>query len=153
MNRSLVLLARAGHPGVLVCRGALLLLAIAPLLGACGSPGPSVPVGRRVWDGPGDFVASRGVTTYDRREIAQKVPLPSCIEVGEAHYRFARVSPVPVSGAAPPGLLDTSFHLDRWRLWTRPGPLRDQPVLFVTVRGSTGILAEYERLAGESCDA
>ena len=39
------------------------------------SPDPS----RRVWHGPTETVSSQGITTYDRRELAQKVPFPSCV--------------------------------------------------------------------------
>ena len=105
-----------------------------------------------MWEGPGDFVSSTGVITHERREIAQRVPVPACITVGEDRYRFVQVTPFAGGGTVPSGLNDTFFRLDRWRLWTRPGPLLGQPVLFVTIRGSTGILAEYERVApGEPC--
>jgi hypothetical protein len=141
--------ARAGRPGVAVSL-AVLLISIGALLAACAPDQPEVPTGRRVWEGPSTAVASRGVTTYERREIAQQVPLPACISIGGQEFGFTDVSTFP--GVNPPGLTDTFYRLDRWRLWSRPGPLDGQPALFVTVRGSTGILAEYERLPdGEPC--
>ena len=113
-----------------------------------------MPTERRVWEGPGDFVSSTGVVMHERREIAQKISLPACITVGEDRYRFAQVTPVAGGATVPSGLIGAFFRLDRWRIWTRPGPLVGQPVLFVTVRGSTGIIAEYQRVApGEPCGA
>ena len=151
MNRPRVF-ARATCPGILFSARPICLLLAATLLAACGSRQPETPAGRRVWEGPGNFVASTGVTTYDRREIAQKVPLPTCLEVGAARYRFAGVTQHEQRGGGPPGLIDTYFHLDRWRLYMRPGgALPEQPVLFVTVRGSTGIVAEYQRATDGSC--
>jgi hypothetical protein len=121
---------------------------LAGLAVSCGGGRePETPAGRRVWDGPGEFIASSGVTTYDRREIAQKVPLPVCLEVEARRFRFARVEVLPVSAAGvPPGLFDTGFRLDRWRLWSPPGAVTDQSTLSLTVRGSSGIMAVYERV-------
>ena len=144
--------ARAGRPGIFI--SLFVSVVCAALLAACGSREPSTPTGRRVWEGPGDYVASSGVTTYERREIAQKVTLPACLSVLDDRYRFARVTPFSGGGTTPPGLVDSFFRLDRWRLWTRPGQVAGQPVLFLTIRGSTGIVAEYERVApGEECSS
>ena len=41
-----------------------------------------------MWRGPTSDVASQGISTYDRREIAQKVNFPSCVTVGGAAYRY-----------------------------------------------------------------
>lgn len=114
---------------------------------ACGAPPQETPAGRRVWQGPGGYVASRGVTSFERREIAQTVMLPVCIEVQSDRYRLARVSVLPAGALTPPGVLDTGFRLDRWRLWTPSGTPVGEPSLFVIVLGSTGTVAEYERLA------
>ena len=114
---------------------------------ACGSRDPEVPTGRRPWEGPGDAVASAGVVTHERREIAQRVIVPACLIVGADSYRFLQVTPFSGGGATPPGLTDTFYRLDRWRLWTRSGPPAGQGTLFVTIRGSTGIVAEYTRTA------
>ena len=130
----------------------MLCLALAALPAACGARPPEVSAERRAWQGPGDFVFSSGVTTYDRREIAQKVPFPTCIRVADDRYRFVQVTTLPANSPTPPGLFDTMFYLDRWRLWAGPGPLIGQPAVFVTVRGSTGILGEYSRITdGEPC--
>lgn len=146
-----VLNARAGRPGVAVSLTALLIW-IGALGAACAPDAPGTPTERRVWEGPSNLVASQGVTRYERRELAQQVPLPSCLGVGADSYRFTRVTAYEGGGTNPPGLTDTFYRLDRWRLWSRPGALSGQPVLFVTVRGSTGITAEYERLpSGEIC--
>lgn len=145
--------ARAARPGVAVSVAVLLLYA-GVLLAACAPDQPETPTGRRVWEGPTNTVASSGVVTYDRREIAQQVPLPRCIAVGDDRYEFTRVSPFEGGGVNPPGLNDTFYRLDRWRLWSRPGPLEGQPVLYVTIRGSTGIVAEYQAISSDqSCTA
>jgi hypothetical protein len=140
--------ARAARPGIAV-PGVLALLAalLMTLFSACGGGRePEIPTGRRSWDGPGDYVASSGITTYERREIAQKVPFPRCLEVQSDRYRFEQVEVLPVSaGGVPPGLFDTGFHLDRWRLWSPPGPVPGQATLYLTVLGSSGIMAVYER--------
>ena len=47
---------------------------------------------------------------------------------------------------APPNLLDTGFRRDRWRMWAASGSPVGEPTLFVIVLGSTGTVAEYERL-------
>ena len=138
--------ARASRPGI-VFPGVLLVLLAGLILSCGGGREPETPAGRRVWAGPGETVASSGVTVYDRREIAQKVPLPVCLEVDTRRYRFARVEVLPVSAAGvPPGLFDTGYRLDRWRLWSPPGAVGDQDTLSVTVRGSSGIIAVYERV-------
>ena len=145
--------ARDTGPGPFISLLLLTSLAFGVLLSACGSREPATPAARRMWEGPGEYVASSGVITYERREIAQKIPLPQCVSVLEDSYRFARVTPFPAGGTAPPGLMDTFFRLDRWRLWSQPGQLAGQPMVFVTVRGSTGIVAEYERVApNEGCE-
>jgi len=139
--------ARVIRPGVAVSA----LIAALLLLGACGQAEPQSPTGPRTWEG-GDLVSSSGVIGYERREIAQKVSLPGCITVGGDRYRFAQVTPYEGGGATPPGLDNTYYRLDRWQLWKRVGPLEGQPTLFVTVRGSTGYVAEYRRVApGEPC--
>jgi hypothetical protein len=119
-------------------------------LAGCAPAEPTVPTERRIWDGPSATISSAGVVMYDRREIAQRVPLPACISVGDDEYQFTRVTMYPGPGGTPPGLNDTFYRLDRWRLWTRPGPLEGQPVVYLTVRGSTGIVAEYERLPADA---
>jgi hypothetical protein len=145
-------LARASRPGVPISSALVALLLIAGLAAACSPREPAPPQGRRAWQGPGDSVASVGTTQYERREIAQKVTLPACVQVGPASYQFARVTLLADASTTPPGLMDTMYYLDRWRLWTRPGVLEGQPVVFVTVRGSTGVLGEYE-LAQRPCGA
>jgi hypothetical protein len=141
--------ARAVRPGVAVS-ALVLALASAFLVTACGTPAPEIPTTRRAWEG-GDQVASEGVVIYDRREIAQRVPLPACITVGEDRFRFIGVTPF-AGGTAPPGLDPTLYRIDRWSLWKRPGPLEGQPVVYVTVRGSSGLLAEYHQVGvAESC--
>ena len=123
------------------------------LLAACGAAEPEVPPGPRAWEG-GTQVTSEGVVVHDRREIAQKVPLPACVTVGQDRYQFAEVTPYVGGGTVPPGLDSTFYRLDRWSLWKRPGPLEGQPTLFITVRGSSGFVAEYRRVgAGEPCGA
>lgn len=147
------LAARASRPGVAFLFAGLLSLALALLLGACGGRGPDVPTQRRTWEGPGPGVFSEGVTVYDRREIAQKVPLPTCLQAGDDRYRFAQVVSIPDNSLTPPGLVDTMFRLDRWRLWRQPGAPAGQPIVYLTIRGSTAILAEYRLLAaGERCN-
>jgi hypothetical protein len=92
------------------------------------------------------------VVRQERREIAQQIAVPACISVGTDQYRFVQIEPFAGGGTNPPGLSDTFHRLDRWRLWTLPGPLVGRTQLFVTIRGSTGIVAVYERLpAGEPC--
>ena len=104
----------------------------------------------RVWRGPTSLVRSSGATTFDRREIAQKVDFPSCLSVGAATYRFAGVERIDGGGATPPGNFDTAYYLDRWRLYQGPGSLESQQSVAVTVRGSTGIYGRYP-LAQGSC--
>jgi hypothetical protein len=142
--------ARVTGPGVAV--SALVLALISALLAAaCGTPAPEIPTGRRSWDG-GTQVASEGVFMYERRELAQRVPLPACILVGEVRYLFREVTPFS-GGTSPPGLDPTLYRIDRWNLWKRPGPLEGQPSVYVTVRGSSGLLAEYQQVgAGEPCE-
>ena len=142
--------ARAARPG-----GAVSTLVVALhctlLLAACGQAEPEVLAEPRVWEG-GTQVSSEGVIVYDRREIAQKVPLPACITVAQQRYRFSGVTPFSGGGTTPPGLDPAFYSLDRWSLWKRPGPLEGQASLFVTVRGSSGFVAEYERLGSdETC--
>jgi hypothetical protein len=142
--------AREDRPGIVVFLPLLIVLCV--VIAACAPSEPEVPTGRRVWEGPGSAVASSGVFTHDRREIAQRVALPSCISVGDDQYRFSQITTFLGGGVTPPGLNDTFYRLDRWRLWTRPGALEGQPLVFVTVRGSTGIVAEYDRVpADEPC--
>jgi hypothetical protein len=133
--------ARAARPGFLVWA---VFAGVAAVLAACADLPPEPPAVPRTWEGPGENVTSTGTTSYTRREIAQTVSLPVCIQVGPRAYRYARVSTFAGPGANPPGLFDSQYRLDRWRIWTRAGPLALQETLFLTVRGSTGILAEYE---------
>jgi hypothetical protein len=143
--------ARAHCLGVRVF-AALMLLA-AGLAAACGAPPTETPAGRRIWQGPGGYVASRGVTSVERREIAQTVMVPVCIEVQSDSYRFNGSTVLPAGMLAPPNLLDTGFHLGRWRLWTPSGTPVGEPSLAVTVLGSTGTVAMYGRLLrGEVCE-
>ena len=142
--------ARVARPGVVVSALVLGLLFWASFA-ACGQAEPEVPAGPRVWEG-GTDVSSEGVLLHDRREIAQRVPLPACITVEQDRYRFTGVTPYARGGTAPPGLEPTLYRLDRWRLWKRPGPLLGQRSVFVTVRGSSGFVAEYQRVgADEPC--
>jgi hypothetical protein len=129
-------------------RFVLIVLAAALTLISCGAPSAPLPdASRRTWQGPSESVASAGITIYDRRELAQRVPLPSCLFVGDAAFRFNGVL-----RPEPPGLLPTGYALDRWRLWSPAGALADQARLFVTVLGSTGIAGEYVRLPhGAAC--
>lgn len=122
-------------------------------MACCGvPPPPEPPAGPVTWEGPTTLVGSAGVTIHDRREIAQKVAFPTCIRVGDDRYLFSRVTTTPGSSATPPGLFDSMYRFDRWRLWSQPGVVIGQPTLYVTARGSTGILAEYERAApGAPC--
>jgi hypothetical protein len=123
-------------------------LLIGVLLAGCGAPGPPEPdASRRVWQGPGGAVASAGITIYDRRELAQRVPLPTCLFVGDTAFRYQGVL-----RPEPPGLLPTGYALDRWRLLSPAGALSEQQRLFVVVLGSTGIAGEYVRLPqGAAC--
>jgi len=137
--------------------GAVAFIAISAVISivvaSCGATEPTTPTERRTWEGPSSAVASTGVEIYERREIAQKVSLPACLSVGPVHYRFVRVTPFTGGGTTPPGLTDTFYRLDRWRLWIETGPPEGQERLFVTVRGSTGVLADYERLPlSEQCN-
>lgn len=85
---------------------------------------------------------------YDRRELAQRVPLPSCLFVGDIAFRYQGVL-----RPEPPGLLPTGYALGRWRLLSPAGALAEQSRLFVTVLGSTGIAGEYVRLPqGTPCE-
>ena len=144
--------ARVARPGVAVSAlvvGLLLWGSVA----ACGQAEPAVPTGLRPWEG-GAEVSSEGVLVHERREIAQKVRLPACITVEQDRYRFTGVMPYAGGGSAPPGLEPTLYRLDRWSLWKRPGPLLGQPSIFVSVRGSSGFVAEYQRAgADEPCGA
>ena len=145
--------ARASRPGVAICLVWLLVFS-GMTLAACAPEQPETPAERRVWEGPTNSVASSGVVRHERREIAQQITLPACISVGTDAYLSSRVEPFEGGGTNPPGLNDTFHRLDRWRLWTLPGPLEGQPTLFLTIRGSTGIVAVYERLpSGEVCSA
>lgn len=119
---------------------------------ACAPTEPAPDPSRRVWRGPNDGVASQGITTHNRRELAQKVPYPTCLTVEGTAYRFDAVEPQRGSDLVPPGYINTGYYLDRWRLLTRDGALRDQATLYVSVAGSTGILGAYQRQpAGTSC--
>lgn len=127
-------------------------LLAAALLAACAPTAPQATADRRTWRGPTDTVASEGITVYDRREIAQKVSFPTCITVGAAAFQFDNVRAVSSRDPLLAGLLDTGYSLDRWRLLAPAGALGEQRSVFVTVGGSTGIIAEYPRLpAGRSC--
>jgi hypothetical protein len=128
-----------------------ILLALALLTLACGPQQESTPTGRRAWEGPGNQVSSSGITVYERRELAQRVELPACLHVAERAYAFDRVTVTGQSANTPAGLADTMYRLDRWRLWTRPGALTGREELFLTIRGSSGILAEYRPATGQSC--
>jgi hypothetical protein len=143
----------ARRPGVAICL--VWLTAWAGIfVAACAPQQPEIPTERRIWEGPTQNVASSGVVRQERREIAQQIAVPACIIVGQNQYRFEQITPFAGGGANPPGLNDTFHRLDRWRLWTPPGPLDGQVKLFVTIRGSTGIVAEYALLpAGESCNS
>lgn len=141
--------ARAVRSGLRVCA---VLLIFALVSAACGPTEPSPSPDRRAWEGSAGAVVSSGIITHERRELAQRLALPACIEAAGAAYRFTDVTPFPGAGETPPGLTNTFTRLDRWRLWSRTGQVVDQPVLYVTVRGSTGIVAAYERLApGTPC--
>jgi len=138
-------------PGVAVSALVAGLLLWASVV-ACGQAEPAVPTGRRVWEG-GAGLSSEGVIVHDRREAAQKVPLPACTTVEQDRYRFTGVMPYAGGGTAPPGLDPTLYRLDRWSLWKRPGPLLGQPSIFVSVRGSSGFVAEYQRAGPDvPCD-
>ncbi|MFN8557271.1 MAG: hypothetical protein U0531_07955 [Dehalococcoidia bacterium] len=129
---------------------ALLFAALQAACGAPDAPRPSADV--QTWRGPRVDVTSRGLITYDRREIAQKVTFPACIMVGAAAFRYRGVRPLASGAPVPPGLYDTGLSLDQWRLLARAGALDDQVEVYVTVRGSTGILGEYPRLSeGQGC--
>jgi hypothetical protein len=129
---------------------ALLLLAAA--LAACSPSAPEESPARRAWRGPSPLVSSEGLTTYERREIAQRVTFPTCIFVGATSYRFAEVETLPTGAPVPVGLLDTGYGLGRWRLLARAGLLEEQEQIYVSVRGSTGILGRYDRLsAADQC--
>lgn len=133
-------------------RPALLLLAVV-LLPACGGGRvPEADPARRIWRGPTATVASEGITTYDRREIAQKVAYPTCIIAGTVSFRFADVSRTNTSYAVPPGLYESGYFLDRWRLLVSTGAPENQQKLYVSALGATGIIAEYPRLPdGVTC--
>jgi hypothetical protein len=143
--------ARAARPGVAICLVWLVVWG-GLVVAACAPGQPETPTERRVWEGPTQNVASSGVIRQERREIAQQIAVPACVSVGPSQYRFVQISPFAGGGANPPGLTDTFHRLDRWRLWSPPGPLEAQVKLFVTIRGSTGIVAEYELLpSDETC--
>lgn len=129
--------------------GALLVALIA----ACGAPiVPTVSPETQVWSGPTTMVSSHGVTTYERREIAQTVPLPLCISIGTSEFKFDKVTQLAGSAAVPPGSFDTGYSLDRWRLLAPAGELAQQPTVYVSVLGSTGVIAHYQRLPeGSHC--
>lgn len=127
----------------------LLLLLVAC---GCAPTEPKPPTGPRTWRGPTDTVASRGVTVYDRRTIAQKVNFPTCVAIAGAAFRLESVDPQPAGSPIPTGVFDTGYSLDRWRLLAAAGALSEQQTLYVTVGGSTGILGRYPRLpAGQPC--
>jgi hypothetical protein len=129
---------------------AAMLLSIMAIAGCTDTARPDA--GRRVWRGPTANVSSQGITTYERREIAQRVDFPTCILIGGATYRYDSVQAYATSDLIPPGLFDSGYSLDRWRLVSAFGPLDAQQTMFVTALGSTGIVAKYPRLpAGGSC--
>lgn len=144
--------ARASRPGVCIYP-LVVLVAVAAVALACGSraaPGPTAE--RQTWDGPDARVSSVGLVIYDRREIAQKVPLPRCIAFGAEQYRFGGVLPETSGGTTPTGYLDTMYRLDRWRIYRKLGVPEPPDALYLTVRGSTGILAEYTTVPpGQAC--
>ena len=128
---------------MIVVRVAVIVLLAGLVLGCSSVSKPEA--GRRVWRGPTANVSSEGITTYDRREIAQKVDFPTCITVAGTIYRFGDVRTTPGSAVVPPGFFDSGYFLDRWKLLTATGPLEQQPAVFVTALGSTGIIAHYPR--------
>lgn len=131
---------------------AVLVLCVAGTLAACSPSAPKESAARRSWKGPAPLVSSQGITTYERREIAQSVSFPTCLIIGATNYRFADVEMLPTGAPVPAGLSDTGYGLDRWRLLARGGGLEAEDEVFVSVRGSTGILGRYPRLAqGERC--
>jgi hypothetical protein len=140
-----------GLPG-LSCLVLLRALLAAAVLAACSPSAPKQSAARRIWQGPTDTVASQGITTHERREIAQRVSFPTCITAGAATFRLEEIQSLPTGDPVPAGLLDTGHSLDRWRLLAPAGALDEQQAVFVSVRGSTGILGRYPRLpAGSSC--
>ena len=133
---------------------AAVLCAVLLLAGCGSSPGAAPPASdeRRNGSGPTNTVGSQALIPYERREIAQKVSFPECLAVGPTAFRFVGIRDLPTGAPVPVGLYDTGYRPDRWRLLAPAGALEDRPNLFVTVRGSTGIIAEYTRLpAGEGC--
>ncbi len=139
-------------PALMCVRLAPAALATVVLL-ACGSGrAPETDPARRIWSGPTAAVSSEGVTIYDRREIAQKVPYPTCITAGTASFRFGDVSRTNTSFVVPAGLFESGYYLDRWRLLVAAGTPETQPKVFVSALGATGIIAEYPRLPeGVNC--
>lgn len=128
------------------------LVASAAISAACAPGQPSPNAGRRVWRGPTANVSSEGLSPYERREIAQKISLPRCITASATTYRLDGVRPLPTSDAVPAGYIYTGYSLDRWLLLSANGGVESQPSLFVTVGGSTGIIADYPRLpADQAC--
>jgi hypothetical protein len=131
---------------------AILCLYLAGVIVACSPSAPEESPARRAWKGPNPLVSSEGLTTYERREIAQNVVFPSCLSIGATAYRFGGVEMLPTGAPVPAGLSDTGYGLDRWRLLARGGSLEEEQEVFVSVRGSTGILGRYPRLPqGERC--
>lgn len=124
------------------------LLVLTAALIACSPTVPAPDPSRRAWRGPGDQVASAGITTFDRRELAQKVPFPTCIFVGSTAYRYGVVEQQRDSELVPSGYSFTGYALDRWRLLTRVGQVAGQDDVYVSVAGSTGILGKYSRDSG-----
>jgi hypothetical protein len=135
---------------VIAMRVPVLLAVLALTVAACSPSTPAEDTGRRAWRGPAGNVSSAGITTYERREIAQKVSFPTCLTVDNASFRFAEVRPLPTGDPVPAGLLDTGYGLDRWRLLAAAGALAEQDTVFVSVRGSTGVLGVYPRQSADS---
>lgn len=122
------------------------------LIVACSPALPAQSPAHRIWQGPTQAVSSVGLTFYERRELAQRVAFPTCITVSHVFFRFAEVQALPSGAPVPPGLLDTGYGRERWRLLAPAGALEEHAELFVSVRGSTGILGRYPRLpAGQTC--
>ncbi|MBI2759799.1 MAG: hypothetical protein HYX51_00025 [Chloroflexi bacterium] len=128
-----------------IVRVAAIALIVSLMLGCSSVSKPEA--GRRVWRGPTANVSSEGITTYDRREIAQRVAFPSCITIMGLIYRFDSVRTTSGSAVIPPGYFDSGYFIDRWKLLTATGPLEQQQTVFVTALGSTGIVAQYPRAA------
>jgi hypothetical protein len=132
--------------------GLVFFVLLLGIISACSPAQPEQPATRRQWRGPVPLVSSEGLEQYARREIAQTVAFPRCIFIGTTPFRFAAVDAQPTGAPVPAGLQDTGYGLDRWRLLARPGLLAEQDTIFVSVRGSTGILGRYERLASAEAE-